>query len=69
MTLKTESFIKAPDAFAVQTVEEKNILVDLGGFVKNSPEGEWIYYVSPECCKKSQLKTLCPNYFVVLISQ
>ena len=40
MTLKTESFIKAPDAFAVQTVEEKNLLVDLGGFVKNSPEGE-----------------------------
>lgn len=40
LTLKTESFIKAPDAFAVQTVEEKNLIVDLGGFVKNSPKGE-----------------------------
>ena len=40
LTLKTESFIKAPDAFAVQTVEERNLLVDLGGFVENSPEGE-----------------------------
>ena len=40
LTLKTESFIKAPDAFAVQTVEERNLLVDLGGFVENSPKGE-----------------------------
>ena len=52
--MKTESFIKAPDAFAVQTVEERNLLVDLGGFVENSPRGEWIYFANPEYWKKSQ---------------